>query len=50
VFFMILSYSLDVRHVPLHIIFFYFYVFVFKYYQFASNLITFDKNYSRGIV
>jgi hypothetical protein len=31
--FMILSYSLDIRHVPLQIIFSLFYVFIFKFYH-----------------
>jgi hypothetical protein len=30
---MILSYSLDVIHVPLHILFILFYAFIFKFYE-----------------
>jgi hypothetical protein len=45
--FMILSYSLDVRHVRLHILFLKFY-FIFKFYQFAYKFITFDKKTQQG--
>jgi hypothetical protein len=43
---MILSYSLDVRHIPLHILFFLILCHhtVFKFYHLAEKFITFDKN------
>jgi hypothetical protein len=41
---MILSDSLDVRQLPLDILFIFILCFIFKFYQLALKFITFDKN------